>query len=129
MNVAIDDKILDNVAKYGIIEIVSLNPHRGLSHQRSESFKTLSSKLDIQELLNEVTNFLDILELLAKKNQSIFLLSETYWLKAHIATISLEITKAQELFNQAQLIADEFNIQGLASRISADHLIQACIPI
>ena len=74
-----------------------------------------------QELLNEVTNFLDILELLAKKNQSIFLLSETYWLKAHIATISLEITKAQELFNQAQLIADEFNIQGLASRISADH--------
>ena len=72
------------------------------------------------ELLEKLELYSNKLINLGKKHQSIFLLSQSYWLKAHLASMKLDFEKSRALFNQAQLIAEEFDIKGMSQKISID---------
>ncbi|NHJ40288.1 MAG: tetratricopeptide repeat protein, partial [Asgard group archaeon] len=58
---------------------------------------------------------------LAKEQNSYSLLVDTYFLQAQLALVELDITKAQQLLNQSQLIAEEMGLKRLAMKISSDY--------
>ncbi|MFX0185800.1 MAG: tetratricopeptide repeat protein [Candidatus Hodarchaeota archaeon] len=73
------------------------------------------------EILKEVqTKVLDLLEI-AKQQHSHWLLAETYFLRAKLFLLELDVESARQYLFQAQLIAEERGMQTLAMKISHEH--------
>jgi tetratricopeptide (TPR) repeat protein len=74
-----------------------------------------------EEVLEEVEEKVEKLLEMAKKQQSYTLLAKSYWLKAQIALVRLDIKEARTLLSQAQIIAEEKGLERLARKISSEH--------
>ncbi|MHA1911141.1 MAG: tetratricopeptide repeat protein, partial [Candidatus Kariarchaeaceae archaeon] len=74
-----------------------------------------------EEILEEVEKLVEQLVGIAKEQQSFTLLTETYWLKAQLALVRLNITEARSYLSQAEIIAEEKGLERLARKISSEH--------
>ncbi len=74
-----------------------------------------------KEVLLELKQLTNKLIELAKSQHSSFLLAQTYWLQSQLYLIELNIGKAKELLMQAQLIAEEKNLNRLVLKISQEY--------
>ena len=74
-----------------------------------------------EEILEEVEETVDKLLEIAKKQQSYTFLTESYWLKAQLALVKLDLNEARNLLSQAQKIAEERGLERLARKISSEH--------
>jgi hypothetical protein len=74
-----------------------------------------------EEIIEEVENYIDKLFNIAKEQQSYTLIAETYWLKAQLALVGLNLKEAKKLLTQAQTIADDKGLERLARKISNEH--------
>lgn len=112
------EELLDQVAKEEIIDheitiIAMLNLCDLLLGE-------LRASNDSQVLKEVQTIVSDLLEI-AKQQHSHWLLAETYFLRAKLVLLELDIEKAREYFFQAQIIAEERGMQTLAIKISHEH--------
>jgi tetratricopeptide (TPR) repeat protein len=82
-----------------------------------DELKLLSDKTVLNELTEYIENLFDI----AKVQQSHSLLAKTYLLKSQLALINFEVDKAKNLLSQAQFIAEEKELHGLAYNISQEY--------
>lgn len=82
-----------------------------------QEFKATTSNEILLELKKEV----DSLNIIAKKQNSHSLLAEVYFIESNLALLELDIEKARNLLTQAQLLAEEKNLDKLAIRISEQH--------
>ncbi|NHJ84950.1 MAG: tetratricopeptide repeat protein [Asgard group archaeon] len=73
-----------------------------------------------QEVLHDLNDLIEKLENTAQKQQSFWLQTEVYWIKAKLALIDWDINGAQQLLTKAQLIADEKGFNLLAKKISQE---------
>ncbi|MHA1910865.1 MAG: tetratricopeptide repeat protein [Candidatus Kariarchaeaceae archaeon] len=74
-----------------------------------------------EEVLEEVEKYLNKLLEIAKKQNSSSLLTESYWLKAQLALVKLDVKEARKLFAKSQLLAEEKGLKRLAIKISNDY--------
>jgi tetratricopeptide (TPR) repeat protein len=74
-----------------------------------------------KEVLNELKDLTNRLIELAKAQHSSLLLAQTYWLQSQLFLIELNIGRAKELLIQAQLIAEEKNLNRLVLKISQEY--------
>ncbi|MHA1911247.1 MAG: tetratricopeptide repeat protein, partial [Candidatus Kariarchaeaceae archaeon] len=74
-----------------------------------------------EEILEELEEKVEKLVEKAKEQQSYSLLTESYWLKAQLALVRLDLTEARSLLSQAQMIAEEKGLERLARKISSEH--------
>ncbi len=74
-----------------------------------------------EEILEEVQKKVEKLSEIAKEQQSYSLLTESYWLKAQLALIRLDLKETRSLLSQAQIIAEEKGLERLARKISSEH--------
>ena len=79
------------------------------------------SKTGSEELLEEVSEHLDKLESIAKKQSSFALLVEVMLLQAELSLVELKAEEAQDILTNALEIAEEKGIAKLAIRISNEH--------
>lgn len=79
------------------------------------------SKTGSEELLEEVSEHLDKLESIAKKQNSFALLVEVMLLQAELSLVELKAEEAQDILTNALEIAEEKGIAKLAIRISNEH--------
>ncbi len=82
-----------------------------------DELKLLGDKSVLDELTEYIENLFDI----AKDQQSHSLLAKTYLLKSQLALINFEVDKAKGLLSQAQFIAEEKELHGLAYNISKEY--------
>ncbi|MFX0183856.1 MAG: hypothetical protein ACFE95_12300, partial [Candidatus Hodarchaeota archaeon] len=73
------------------------------------------------EVLIEIKGILERLLAIAKNQQSDSLLVETYLIQSKIALLELDINSARQLLSQAQQIAEEKGLRGLAVIVSRDY--------
>ncbi|MHA1481363.1 MAG: hypothetical protein ACTSQZ_08080, partial [Candidatus Thorarchaeota archaeon] len=74
-----------------------------------------------EEVLDELTFYVNRLFALASKHKSYWLLAETYWLQSKLALVEMRTEKALELLNQAQVIADQKGLRRLGMKISSEY--------
>ncbi len=74
-----------------------------------------------KEVLEELNVYVAKLELIARNQFSYLLLSQTYWLQSQLALIALNLTKAKSMLTQAQLIAEEKELQRLVLKIDREY--------
>jgi len=79
------------------------------------------SKTGDPDILSEVHVLVNRLLIIARQQHSHWLLAEIYVLQAKLALVELEITKARQFFDQAQIIAEEQGLRRLAIQISTEH--------
>jgi len=77
--------------------------------------------LNDMSILEEVESYLSQLLDLTEKSKSYYLLAETYYLKAKLALLTLNIKETKRFLIQAEKIAQKFNFNQLAIRISVEH--------
>ncbi|MHA1910092.1 MAG: tetratricopeptide repeat protein [Candidatus Kariarchaeaceae archaeon] len=80
--------------------------------------KTSSSE---EEILNDLKELLKKMLELGRKQHSYSLIAETYWVQAQLALVELDLKKAKALLHQAQVIAEERDLEKLARQISNEH--------
>ncbi|MBD3191235.1 MAG: tetratricopeptide repeat protein [Candidatus Heimdallarchaeota archaeon] len=73
------------------------------------------------KILRELEAYIDQVEDLAKKNNSFYLLVETYWLQSQLAIIQFEVEKAKECLQLANEIAQEKKMNRLLKKIDTDY--------
>ncbi len=73
------------------------------------------------EILQDLKTFMNQLSNIAKKQHSYWLLAESYWLQSQISLVELKTKEALQLLSQAQLIAEEHGLSGLALKISMEY--------
>jgi len=73
------------------------------------------------EVLEELESFIAQLLDLAEKSKSYILLAETYYLKAKISLLTLDMKEARRYLTQAQRIAERWGLNQLATKISIEH--------
>ena len=73
-----------------------------------------------QEVLFEINKILDKLDKKAQEQKSFWLQAEIYWIKANLALLNWDIDGAQQLFTEAQIIAEERGLIQLAKRVSQE---------
>jgi len=71
-----------------------------------------------EEYLKEIRKYLNLLYEMASKQDSFWLVAQANWLLAYLAIIELDMIKAQHMFTQAQLLAEERGFKRLAMNIS-----------
>ncbi|MCG3218104.1 MAG: tetratricopeptide repeat protein [Candidatus Heimdallarchaeota archaeon] len=74
-----------------------------------------------EEILEEVEEKVDKLLKIAKEQQSYTILTESYWLKAQLALVRLDLKEARNLLTQAQAMAEDKGLEKLARKISSEH--------
>ena len=72
------------------------------------------------EILDEINNYIEMLLVLAEKQQSYVLFAETYLLQAQIALIELDIKKAKELLGKALEISTKYGLKNLIAEIESE---------
>ena len=73
------------------------------------------------EVLNELNPIIDKLFRIAENQKSYLIMAETLLLKSKIETISLKLTEARQLLNQAQIITEKYGLRNLAIKISVEN--------
>ncbi|MCF2144706.1 MAG: tetratricopeptide repeat protein [Candidatus Heimdallarchaeota archaeon] len=73
------------------------------------------------ETLNDLELAIKTLSSIAERQQSQKLYAETYWLKAHLALVKLNLEEAKALLAKAQQLAEEYDLHMLAMKISNDY--------
>jgi hypothetical protein len=74
-----------------------------------------------QEVLEELKTYISKLYIMAEKSYSHELLAETHLLQAKLSLITFELDNAQQLLNKGQEIAEKYNLNLLAKKISNEH--------
>ncbi len=74
-----------------------------------------------EEILAEVEEKVEKISEIAKEKQSFILIAESYWLKAQLSLVRLDIKEARKLLTLAQTIAEEKGLERLARKISSEH--------
>ncbi|MFQ5980465.1 MAG: tetratricopeptide repeat protein [Candidatus Heimdallarchaeota archaeon] len=72
-------------------------------------------------ILKEINALTHRLVDIAQDQNNFFLLAETYMLQSKTALLELDVKHAQQLLNQAQLLAEEKGLPKLAMRISGEY--------
>ncbi len=72
-------------------------------------------------VLQEVQSYVTQLQEIATQQGSPWLLAETYLLQSKLALVELDLARAREYLNKAQIIAEERDLFSLAIKISTDH--------
>ena len=75
-------------------------------------------KTNQETYLKEIRKYLNLLYEMASKQDSFWLIAQANWLLAYLAVIELDMIKAQHMFTQAQLLAEERGFKKLAMNIS-----------
>ncbi len=73
------------------------------------------------EVLNELNPIIDKLFKIAENQKSYLVMAETLLLKSKIETISLKLTEARQLLNQAQIITEKYGLRNLSIKISVEN--------
>jgi len=73
------------------------------------------------EVLEEIELYITRLLDVSEKKSSYTLLAETYFLKAKLALLTLDVKNARRFLTQAQQIAERWEFNLLATKISAEH--------
>jgi len=73
------------------------------------------------EVLEELESFIGQLLNISEKSHSYILLAETYYLKAKISLLTLDMKEARRYLTQAQRIAERWGLNQLATKISLEH--------
>jgi len=73
------------------------------------------------EVLDELSSLLYGLQKAAKNRQSYLILAETYLLEAKLSMINYDLKKARQSLTKAQQIAERYELNPLAIRISNEH--------
>jgi hypothetical protein len=73
------------------------------------------------QILDEFQSYLSQLINNVKKDRSYWLLAETYLLQARLSLFTLNINKARRLFAKSQNLAEKYELNRLAMRISNEH--------
>jgi len=76
---------------------------------------------DDEDILNEITNTLQKLLLIAKKHNSYHLWAEIYLIQAKFALVQLDLKNARILLTKAQKLSDSKGLTQLAMNISTTH--------
>ncbi len=79
------------------------------------------SKTGNEDLLEEVREYLNKLESIAKKQNSFALLAEVMLLQAEFSLVELKAEEAQDILSKAMEIAEEKGIVKIAIKISNEH--------
>ena len=74
-----------------------------------------------KDVLNELKELTNRLVEISKSQSSHLLLAQTYWLQAQLSLIELDIGQAKKFLIQAQLIAEEKDLQRLVLKISQEY--------
>ncbi|MFQ5980463.1 MAG: tetratricopeptide repeat protein [Candidatus Heimdallarchaeota archaeon] len=72
-------------------------------------------------ILHEISTLTRRLVDIAQDQNNFFLLAETYMLQSKTALLELDVKSAQQLLNQAQMLAEEKGLPKLAMRISGEY--------
>ena len=72
------------------------------------------------EVLGETQSYITRLLDIAEKNRSYYLLAESYLLQARLSLVSLDVKKARRFLTQAQQIAERWDYNQLATKISSE---------
>jgi hypothetical protein len=72
------------------------------------------------QILDELDSLASKLLTIAKKQNSYWLLAETYVLKARLALFNLDLQSSEQLIHQALIIAEEQDLQKLATKIFSE---------
>jgi len=78
-------------------------------------------KTNQETYLKEIRKYLNLLYEMASKQDSFWLVAQANWLLAYLAIIEFDKIKAQHMFTQAQLIAEERGFKRLAMNISNEY--------
>ena len=73
------------------------------------------------EVLEEIESYITRLLDVSEKMSSFTFLAETYFLKAKLALLTLDVKKARRFLTQAQQIAERWSFNLLATKISSEH--------
>ncbi|MEE9376479.1 MAG: tetratricopeptide repeat protein [Candidatus Lokiarchaeia archaeon] len=73
------------------------------------------------EVLEEIESYITRLLDVSEKKSSYTLLAETYFLKAKLALLTLDVKNARRFLTQAQQIAERWGYNQLATKISGEH--------
>jgi tetratricopeptide (TPR) repeat protein len=73
------------------------------------------------EVLEEINSLISRLSESAEKSRSLWILGETYLLKAKLALISLNLKEARKCLTEGQKIAEKYGLKLLARQISEEH--------
>jgi tetratricopeptide (TPR) repeat protein len=73
------------------------------------------------EVLNDINSYMTQLLDITGKTRSYWILGEIYLLKAKLALLNLDSSKARRLLTKGQQIADNFGLDLLAMKISLEH--------
>ncbi|MHA2036498.1 MAG: tetratricopeptide repeat protein [Promethearchaeota archaeon] len=74
-----------------------------------------------REVLSELESYIDQLLINAEKSHSFWIMGETYLLQAKLALISLNLKEARKILIKGQEIAEKYNLNRLAIKISNEH--------
>lgn len=73
------------------------------------------------EILQELKGLLLQLRHIAQNQQTYFWLVNVYWIQSQVSLLELDVTQAEKLLTQAQLIAEERGFNRLAKIITDEH--------
>ena len=108
-----EEIVVEKIVNYEIMVEALLN----LCELYLAEFKLTNEEETFDDLELAVKTLLEIAD--AQKSQKIF--ATTYWLKAHISLIKLDIDEAKMLLAKAQKIAEDIGLQNIAIKISNDY--------
>lgn len=74
-----------------------------------------------EKLLDEISDIIEKLRIIAEKERSFSLLAEVSLVRAKLKLLRLNLREAQILFIKAQQLASSYNLSRLAGRISQEH--------
>ena len=111
-------EILKEISEEEIIQVqISISAMINLCEMLVLEFKESKDS----EVLNELNPIINKLVKVAENQKSFLVMAETLLLKSKVATISLNLTEARQLLNQAQIIAQEHGLKNLAIKISIEN--------
>ncbi|MHA1202360.1 MAG: tetratricopeptide repeat protein [Candidatus Heimdallarchaeaceae archaeon] len=112
------EELLQSVIEADIIShTITIDAYLLLCELLLDELRLLGDKSVLAELTEYIENLFDI----AKVQQSHSLLAKTYLLKSQLALINFEVDKAKDFLSQAQFIAEEKELHGLAYNISEEY--------
>ena len=103
-----EENVYHMVTRYALIDLCDL---------LMEEFRTMGD----EKILNEINDTIENLMQKAKQSSSYSLLAEIHYLQSKLALTELDLDKAQQLLQQAKLIADEKGISRLSMIVSLEH--------
>ncbi|MHA1911020.1 MAG: tetratricopeptide repeat protein [Candidatus Kariarchaeaceae archaeon] len=112
------EEILEEIVEEDILSHdLTVRALINLSELLLDELNSTGEETILVDLEEKVEKLMEI----AKKQQSYTRLTESYWLKAQIALVRLDLKEARNLLTQAQAIAEDKGLERLARKISSEH--------